>query len=56
MAPFVRVWSAGANTGGKPSIVDQPHWAARVAELGIGVAHDGRSPSIGSLSDALATA
>ncbi len=47
---------AGAPQVVVPQIVDQPHWAARVAELGIGAAHDGRSPSIGSLSDALTTA
>ncbi len=47
---------AGAPQLVVPQIVDQPHWAARVAELGIGAAHDGRSPSIGSLSDALTTA
>ncbi|MFD3585329.1 glycosyltransferase [Streptomyces sp. NPDC058683] len=39
-----------------PQIVDQPHWAARVAELGIGAAHDGPTPTAGSLSAALATA
>jgi vancomycin aglycone glucosyltransferase len=47
---------AGAPQVVVPQIVDQPHWAARVAELGIGAAHDGRSPSIGSLSDSLTTA
>lgn len=47
---------AGAPQVVVPQIVDQPHWAARVAELGIGAAHDGRSPSIESLSDALTTA
>ncbi|MGW2958500.1 glycosyltransferase [Streptomyces sp. NPDC001220] len=39
-----------------PQIVDQPHWAARVAELGIGAAHDGPTPTAGSLSAALTTA
>nr|ADU56102.1 hypothetical protein CA878-24 [uncultured organism CA878] len=39
-----------------PQIADQPHYAARVAELGIGVAHDGPSPTVESLSAALATA
>ncbi|MFJ8487332.1 glycosyltransferase [Streptomyces sp. NPDC094038] len=39
-----------------PQIVDQPHWAARVAALGIGAAHDGPVPTVGSLSAALATA
>ena len=38
-----------------PQIVDQPYWAARVAELGIGVAHDGPTPTYDSLSAALAT-
>lgn len=39
-----------------PQIVDQPHWAARVAELGIGAAHDGPTPTAESLSAALAKA
>jgi vancomycin aglycone glucosyltransferase len=39
-----------------PQIVDQPHWAARVSELGIGAAHDGPTPTFDSLSTALATA
>lgn len=39
-----------------PLIADQPHWAARVAELGIGSAHDGPAPTADSLSAALATA
>ncbi|MFJ9626840.1 glycosyltransferase [Streptomyces sp. NPDC101175] len=39
-----------------PQIVDQPYWAARVAELGIGVAHDGPTPTYDSLSAALTTA
>jgi vancomycin aglycone glucosyltransferase len=39
-----------------PQIADQPHWAARVAELGIGAAHDGRTPSVESLAAALQTA
>ncbi|MEV6510562.1 glycosyltransferase [Streptomyces sp. NPDC051642] len=38
-----------------PQIVDQPYWAARVAELGIGVAHDGSTPTYDSLSAALTT-
>ena len=38
-----------------PQIVDQPYWAARVAELGIGVAHDGPTPTYDSLSAALTT-
>jgi vancomycin aglycone glucosyltransferase len=39
-----------------PQIVDQPYWAARVAALGLGVAHDGPTPTAASLSAALATA
>lgn len=39
-----------------PQIVDQPYWAARVAGLGIGVAHDGPSPTFESLSAALRAA
>ena len=35
---------------------DQPYWAGRVAELGIGAAHDGPAPSTESLSAALRTA
>lgn len=39
-----------------PQIVDQPYWAARVAGLGVGVAHDGATPTLESLSAALAIA
>ena len=39
-----------------PQIVDQPHWARRVAELGIGAAHERPVPTSGSLATALATA
>ncbi|MFE2409268.1 glycosyltransferase [Kitasatospora sp. NPDC059408] len=39
-----------------PQVVDQPYWAARVAALGIGVAHDGPVPTAASLSAALGTA
>ncbi|WP_157246768.1 glycosyltransferase [Nonomuraea typhae] len=39
-----------------PQVADQPYWAARVAELGIGVAHDGPAPTFASLSAALGTA
>jgi vancomycin aglycone glucosyltransferase len=39
-----------------PQIVDQPHWARRVAELGIGAANDGPVPTPESLSRALAIA
>jgi vancomycin aglycone glucosyltransferase len=47
---------AGAPQVVVPQIADQPHWAARVAELGIGTAHDGRTPTLDSLSAALRTA
>jgi vancomycin aglycone glucosyltransferase len=36
-----------------PQIVDQPYWAARVAGLGVGVAHDGPTPTFETLSAAL---
>ncbi|SFO68575.1 vancomycin aglycone glucosyltransferase [Mesorhizobium sp. NFR06] len=36
-----------------PQIGDQPYWARRAAELGIGAAHDGPVPTVGSLSAAL---
>ena len=39
-----------------PQIVDQPYWAARVAALSIGVAHDGPTPTFESLSAALKAA
>lgn len=39
-----------------PQIVDQPYWARRVAELGIGAAHDGAAPTFESFSAALGTA
>ncbi|NUR48713.1 MAG: glycosyltransferase family 1 protein [Hamadaea sp.] len=39
-----------------PQFADQPLWAGRVAELGIGVAHDGPTPTFESLSAALAIA
>lgn len=47
---------AGAPQVIVPQIVDQPYWAARVAGLGVGVAHDGATPTLESLSAALATA
>lgn len=47
---------AGAPQVIVPQIVDQPRWAARVAELGIGAAHDGPTPTVESLSAALKTA
>ncbi|GAA0937872.1 glycosyltransferase [Pseudonocardia zijingensis] len=36
-----------------PQIVDQPYWARRVAELGIGAHHEGPTPTVESLSTAL---
>ncbi|MFI6602546.1 glycosyltransferase [Nonomuraea sp. NPDC050536] len=47
---------AGAPQVVVPQIADQPHWAGRVAELGIGAAHDGPAPTFDSLSAALRTA
>ncbi|GLY35375.1 glycosyl transferase [Amycolatopsis sp. NBRC 101858] len=50
-----------ATRSGAPQVVvaqngDQPYWAGRVAELGIGAAHDGPVPTFESLSAALETA
>lgn len=39
-----------------PQFVDRPYWARRVAELGIGAAHEGATPTAASLSAALDTA
>ncbi|SER28297.1 glycosyltransferase [Actinokineospora terrae] len=36
-----------------PQAADQPYWANRVADLGIGVAHNGPTPTFDSLSAAL---
>jgi vancomycin aglycone glucosyltransferase len=47
---------AGAPQVVVPQIADQPYFAGRVAELGVGVAHDGRTPTVESLSAALGTA
>jgi vancomycin aglycone glucosyltransferase len=47
---------AGAPQVVVPQIADQPYSAARVAELGIGAAHDGPVPTFESLSAALKTA
>ncbi|NWF25580.1 glycosyltransferase family 1 protein [Streptomyces sp. PKU-EA00015] len=47
---------AGAPQVVVPQFVDQPYWAGRVAELGIGAAHDGPTPTFESLSTALGTA
>jgi len=47
---------AGAAQVVVPQIADQPYWAGRVADLGIGAAHDGPTPTVESLSAALETA
>ncbi|MBB5934689.1 glycosyltransferase [Streptomyces zagrosensis] len=47
---------AGAPQVVVPQAVDQPYWAGRVADLGIGVAHQGPTPTTESLSAALGTA
>jgi vancomycin aglycone glucosyltransferase len=47
---------AGAPQVVVPQFVDQPYWAGRVAELGIGAAHEGPAPTFESLSTALRTA
>jgi vancomycin aglycone glucosyltransferase len=47
---------AGASQVIVPQIVDQPYWAGRVAELGIGAAHNGPAPTFETLSAALGTA
>lgn len=47
---------AGAAQVIVPQIADQPYWAGRVAELGVGAAHDGPTPTVESLSAALARA
>ncbi|MET9673106.1 glycosyltransferase [Streptomyces sp. NPDC006482] len=39
-----------------PQGADQPYWAGRVADLGIGAAHDGPTPTTESLAAALRTA
>ena len=39
-----------------PQAVDQPYWAGRVVDLGIGIAHHGPTPTIETLSAALRTA
>ncbi|WP_367134196.1 MULTISPECIES: glycosyltransferase [Streptomyces] len=47
---------AGAPQVVVPQATDQPYWAGRVAELGVGAAHDGPTPTFESLSAALGTA
>jgi vancomycin aglycone glucosyltransferase len=53
--------TATATRAGAPQVVvpqwaDQPYSARRVADLGIGVAHDVQAPTVESLSTALRTA
>ncbi len=38
-----------------PQVADQPFWARRIAELGIGAAHDGPVPTVESLSAGFST-
>ena len=45
--------TAGAPQLIVPQIGDQPYWAKRAAELGIGAAHDGPMPTTESLSATL---
>ncbi|MER5755302.1 glycosyltransferase [Streptomyces sp. NPDC002088] len=47
---------AGAPQVVVPQATDQPYWAGRVADLGIGAAHAGPTPTFESLSAALSTA
>ncbi|WP_127357549.1 glycosyltransferase [Actinacidiphila soli] len=47
---------AGAPQVVVPQAADQPYWAGRVADLGIGTAHGGPTPTTESLSAALSTA
>ncbi|MFM9551209.1 MULTISPECIES: glycosyltransferase [Streptomyces] len=65
VAAVVHHGGAGTTTtatwAGTPQVVvpqgaDQPYFASRVAALGIGVAHDGPTPTFESLSSALKTA
>lgn len=65
VAAVIHHGGAGTTTtaaaGGAPQVVvpqsgDQPFLAGRVAELGIGAAHDGPTPTLESLSAALETA
>ncbi|MER5202620.1 glycosyltransferase [Streptomyces sp. NPDC002825] len=65
VAAVVHHGSGGTTTtaarAGAPQVVvpqgaDQPYWAGRVSDLGIGVGHEGPSPTVESLSVALAAA
>ncbi|WP_415823023.1 glycosyltransferase, partial [Mycobacterium senriense] len=62
VAAVVHHGGAGTTTtaarAGAPQVVvpqgaDQPYWATRVRDLGIGTAHDGPAPTTESLSAAL---
>ena len=44
---------AGAPQVVVPQMVDQPYWAGRVADLGIGTAHDGATVAATLLLDAV---
>jgi vancomycin aglycone glucosyltransferase len=46
---------AGTPQAVVPQAADQPYWTGRVADLGIGTAHDGPTPTTESLSAALRT-
>ncbi|MEU5881829.1 glycosyltransferase [Spirillospora sp. NPDC047279] len=46
---------AGAPQVVVPLIADQPYWAGRIAELGVGVAHGDPAPTVESLADAFTT-
>lgn len=65
VAAVVHHGGAGTTTAaaraGAPQVIvpqgaDQPYWAGRVADMGIGAAHDGPTPTTESLSAALRTA
>ncbi|MGW8761110.1 glycosyltransferase [Streptomyces sp. NPDC055815] len=65
VAAVVHHGSGGTTTtaarAGAPQVVvpqgaDQPYWAGRVSDLGIGVAHEGPRPTVESLSVALKSA
>ncbi|GAA2651316.1 hypothetical protein GCM10010307_61070 [Streptomyces vastus] len=60
MAAVVHHGGAGTTTtaarAGAPRLADQPYWAGRVADLGIGAAHEGPTPTFESLPATLGTA
>jgi len=65
VAAVVHHGGAGTTTtaarAGAPQVVvaqmaDQPYWAGRIAELGVGAAHDGPAPTYASLTAALTVA